>query len=168
MPRVLQAVCLALLLAAALLARAQQNPPPEAPSASRELIAKVAEAFGGMEKLQSLTGMRCRCTVPGMAIDALLIFPDRLHMDVREPMGEFTIVRTPGANFWQVGTQTTDAKPEVLAESTSFFRHTLLYLLHRASDPDFSSSLGGWQKIGDVNAEVLNLNVGGQIIHLFV
>lgn len=176
MSRTLQAASLALLLAATPLASAQHSASLNDPREARALLAKVADSLGGQAAFQKVNGIRYRwvASIEGLSEpgeingDTLTLFPDRTHTYVRKGSLETVFVYTPTGSFMVRGGQIQDsANPEV-AKFVRFRRRNLVYLLHRATDPDFSSAVSGSTRIGDFDARILELTVGNDKVQLFV
>ena len=155
--------------------------PPEtkdtsSPAASnpegKALAAKVATAMGGLPKLQSIKTMRVNMTQSESGgqpaqIEATFAFPDSMHIDVQMPpggmaQGTLTIVAAPDAAFMSMpGMGSRSMPPDQKAEMLSQLHHDLIYVAQHASDPNFTFAAAGTEKVGDVDAAVLD--IGGAI-----
>jgi zinc protease len=153
-------------------------PPPAAkeeesakPAASnpegKALAAKVVAAMGGLAKLQSIKALHVNIAESDAggaptAVDVILSFPDRMHVDVETPNGKLTIVATPEAAFISIpgmGVRSMPAaqKTEMLAQ----LHHDQVYIAQHAGDPAFSFTAAGTEKVGDVDAAILD--IGGAV-----
>jgi len=151
-------------------------PPPAAkdeakPAASnpegKALAAKVASAMGGLRKLQSIKSMHVNIAEsdsggPSSAVDVILAFPDTMRVDMDIPQGKLTIVASPDDAFMSLAGMGTRAMPpaqknEMLAQ----LHHDLVYVAQHAEDPAFSFAAAGTEKVGDVDAAILD--IGGAI-----
>jgi zinc protease len=150
--------------------------PPEAkaeatPAASnpegKALVAKVAAAMGGLSKLQSVKTIHVSMSQtqtggPSVPIDVSLAFPDRMHVDVQTPQGTLTIVAAPDASFMSMaGMGTRSLPPSQKDEMFAQLHHDLIYVAQHADDPSFTFAAAGTEKIGDVDAAILD--IGGAI-----
>ncbi len=155
--------------------------PPEtkdksSPAASnpegKALAAKVATAMGGLPKLQSIKTMRVSMTQsesggPPAQIDAMFAFPDSMHIDVQMPQGgvaqgTLTIVASPNAAFMSMpGMGSRSMPPDQKAEMLSQLHHDLVYVAQHADDPSFTFAAAGTEKVGDVDAAILD--IGGAV-----
>lgn len=151
------------------------EPPAEkgggTPSASnaegKELAAKVAAAMGGLSKLQSIKAMRVTISEsdsggPSSDVDVTLAFPDSMHVQMPIQQGTLTIVVSPNEAFMSVpGMGTRSMPPAQKTEMLSQLHHDLVYVAQHADDPAFTFTAAGTEKIGDVDAAILD--IGGAI-----
>jgi len=151
-------------------------PPPEAketdkPTASnpqgKALVAKVAAAMGGLDKLQSIKVLHVNIaeTDPGgnsSPLDAILAYPDRMRVQMQLPQGTLTVVATPDAAFMAMpGMGSRSMPPDQKSDMLSQLHHDLIYLAQHAGDPAFTFAANGSEKIGDVDAAILD--IGGAV-----
>jgi zinc protease len=151
-------------------------PPPEAkeeskPAASnpegKALAAKVAAAMGGLPKLQSIKTMHVNISEsdaggPPSPVDVYVAFPDSMHVEMQIPQRKLTIVASPQAAFMSLpGMGTRSMPPAQKSEMLSQLHHDLVYVAQHADDPAFSFAANGTEKIGDVDASILD--IGGAI-----
>jgi zinc protease len=156
-------------------------PPPPAEKADKDdtakpaasnpegkaLAAKVAAAMGGLPKLQSIKAIHVNIAEsdgggPPNPVDVTLVFPDRMHVDVQTPQGALTIVATPDDAFMSMsGMGTRSMPPAQKNEMLAQLHHDLVYVAQHADDPAFTFTAAGTEKIGDVDAAILD--IGGAI-----
>ena len=150
-------------------------PPPPAKEEKSEasnpegkaLAAKVATAMGGMSKLQSIKAMRVNIAEsenggPAVPVDVYLAFPDSMHVEMQIPQGTLTIVASPKSAFMSLpgmGSRTMPAEQK--NEMLSQLHHDLVYVAQHAEDPAFTFTAAGTEKIGDVDAAIVD--IGGAI-----
>jgi hypothetical protein len=133
----------------------------------KALAAKVAAAMGGLPKLQSIKTMHVNIAEsdsggPPSPVDVFLAFPDRMHVDVETPQGKLTIVVSPDAAFMSMaGMGSRSMPPAQKTEMLSQLQHDLVYVAQHAGDPSFTFTAAGTEKIGDVDAAILD--IGGAI-----
>jgi zinc protease len=133
----------------------------------KALAAKVANAMGGLSKLQSIKTMHVNIAEsdsggPPSPVDVFLAFPDRMHVDVETPRGKLTIVVSPDAAFMSMaGMGSRSMPPAQKTEMLSQLQHDLVYVAQHAGDPTFTFTAAGTEKIGDVDAAILD--IGGAI-----
>jgi len=152
-------------------AEKSENKDSSKPAASnpegKALAAKVATAMGGLPKLQSIKAMHVSLAEsdgggPPSPVDVTLAFPDRMHVDVKTEQGDLTIVTTPDTAFMSMaGMGTHSMPPEQKNEMLSQLHHDLVYVAQHADDPAFIFTAAGTEKIGDVEAAVLD--IGGAV-----
>lgn len=151
-------------------------PPPESkdeskPSASnpegKALAAKVAAAMGGLPKLQSIKTMHVAMTEgePGggaaTPVDVTIAFPDSMHVDVTTPQGVLMMVASPNASFMAMAGRSRALPPEQKTDMLAQLHHDLVYIGQHADDPALTFSAAGTEKIGDVDAAILD--IGGAV-----
>jgi zinc protease len=146
----------------------EDNGKPAASNAEgKALVAKVAAAMGGLPKLQSVKAMHISIAEsdagsPPNPIDVTLAFPDKMHVDVQTPQGALTIVASPDASFMSMaGMGTRSMPPDQKTEMMSQLHHDLVYIAQHADDPAFAFTAAGSEKIGDVDAAILD--IGGAV-----
>jgi zinc protease len=152
-------------------------PAPEAkeeakPSASnpegKALAAKVAAAMGGLPKLRSIKTMHVAMAEgePGggspTPVDVTIAFPDSMHVDVTTPQGVLTLVTSPKASFMAMAGRGSRAMPpEQQTDMLAQLHHDLVYVAQHADDPALTFAAAGSEKIGEVDAAVVD--IGGAI-----
>ena len=133
----------------------------------KALAAKVAAAMGGLPKLQSVKTMHLNFTEsdPGgtpSPVDITLAFPDNMHADIQTPQGKLTIVATSDAAYMSMaGMGTRSMPPAQKDEMLAQVHHDPIYVVQHVDDPAFTFTAGGTEKIGDIDAAVLD--IGGAI-----
>jgi zinc protease len=141
--------------------------PAAANPEGKALAAKVAAAMGGLPKLQSIKSMHVSIAEsdgggPPNPMEVTLGFPDKMHVEVQTPQGALTIVATPDAAFMSMaGMGTRSMPPAQKNEMISQLHHDLVYVAQHADDPAFTFTAAGTEKIGDVDAAILD--IGGAI-----
>ncbi len=149
-----------------------QGEAPAKPAASnpegKALAAKVAEAMGGLNKLQSVKSLRVNFTESGpggeMAtpIEMTIAFPDRMHLSIPTPQGTLAVVVSSDAGFMSAQNGgVRDLPPEQKTETLTQVRHDPIYLTQHVNDPAITFTAAGTEKIGDVEAAVVD--VGGAV-----
>jgi zinc protease len=135
--------------------------------AGKALAAKVAAAMGGLPKLHSIKTMHLGIAesdggAPPNAVDVTVAFPDKMHIDIQTQQGALTIVATPDEAFMSIaGMGTRIMPPAQKNELLSQLHHDLVYVAQHADDPAFTFTAAGTEKIGDVDAAILD--IGGAI-----
>ncbi len=143
------------------------NAPAGSNPEGKALVAKVAEAMGGLAKLQAVKAMHVSIAEsepggPPTQVDATLAFPDSMHVDVQTPQGMLTIVASPKESFMSMaGMGTHGMPPAQKDEMMAQLHHDPVYIAQHADDPAFSFSAAGSEKIGDVDAAIVD--IGGAI-----
>ena len=141
--------------------------PASSNAEGKALAARVATAMGGLPKLQSVKTIHVNIDEsdagsPPNPVDVTLAYPDRMHVEVQTPQGALTIVATPDAAFMSMaGMGTRNMPPAQKTEMLSQLQHDLVYVAQHADDPAFTFTAAGTEKIGDVDAAILD--IGGAI-----
>ena len=141
------------------------------PSASnpegRALAAKVADAMGGLPKLKSIKTMHVQMdegdgSGQSMPIDVSMEFPDAMYVEVHTPQGLLTIVTSPSTAFMNMaGRGSRSLPPDQRDDTNAQLHHDLVYIAQHADDPAFTFHAEGTEKIGDVEAAIVD--VGGAV-----
>jgi zinc protease len=133
----------------------------------KALAAKVATAMGGLPKLKSIKAMHVNIAEsdsggPAAPVDVFLAFPDRMHVEMQTPQGNLTIVvSSDGAFMSMAGMGSRSMPPAQKTEMLSQLQHDLVYVAQHTDDPSFTFTGAGTEKIGDVQASILD--IGGAI-----
>src|SRR5215471_8693416 len=133
----------------------------------RALVQKVAAAMGGLPKLQSIKtlGATFDESEPGgtpTPVNITIAFPDSMHVEVQTPQGQLIIVSSPNAGFMSMAGMGTRSVP--LAQKDDMMaqlHHDLIYVTQHANDSAVTFTAAGTEKIGDVEAEIVD--IGGAI-----
>src|SRR5580704_4370494 len=145
----------------------EESKPAASNPEGKALVAKVAAAMGGLPKLQSIKAIHVNIAEsdnggPAAPVDVILAFPDRMHVDVQMPQGKLTIVTSPDAAFMSMpGMGSRSMPPEQKTEMLSQLHHDFVYIAQHADDPAFTFTAAGSEKIGDVDAAILD--IGGAV-----
>jgi len=159
---------------------------PQGPTEKREvaasnaggkaLLAKVIEAFGGPAKVKSVKSVRQKVSLVvktpqgEMPIEAeeVAVFPDRSWQKMGTPMGEMSMVVSPGAAFMMAPMGTQDFPASRKEEALKELRREPLSVAQHADDPKFVFSADGSANVGDVETKVLDVNAAGAEVRWFI
>jgi zinc protease len=136
---------------------------------AKALLAKVVEGLGGAEKLKTIKAVRQKGNLKAktpqgemeMAIDSVIVMPDRMRQQMTAPMGTMTLVFSPEGSFVESPLGTEDMPASQKESIQRELRTQPLYVAMHADDPDLSVRTAGVEKIGEVEARIIELNVGG-------
>jgi len=145
---------------------------PAKPAASnaegKALAAKVAQAMGGVDKLEAIKSLRVNFTegAPGddspTPIEATIAFPDRMRLSIPTPQGTLAIVVSSEAGFmFAEGRGVRELPAEQKTESLTQIHHDPVYLVQHLNDPAITFAAAGTEKVGEVEATVVD--VGGAV-----
>jgi zinc protease len=157
---------------------AKEEPKPAASNPEgKALIGKVVEAMGGEATLRSIKSLQLdldstQKTPHGdmpMSMTTIIAFPDHMHVAAKGPMGEFTMVATPQEAFVSAASMGTQDLPESRKEETlAQIKRDLVYIGQHAGDPEFVFAAAGTEKVGDVEAEILDVSGDGISMRWYV
>jgi zinc protease len=138
--------------------------PANTPEA-KALLAKVVNALGGKAKLQEVKSIKrtvdsIQKTPQGdmnLAVEQTVVYPDKLYQQIQTPMGPMTQVIAPGGSYMAMGGQSRDLPSSQAQEGAKRIHHDFVYVAQHADDPQLQVSLAGTQKVGNVDAQVLEI-----------
>ncbi len=155
--------------------------PAEKPTASnpegKALAAKVVTALGGEAKLKTIKSIRSDLNVTQktpqgdlpLTMQSTVVFPDHLSAVLQGPMGSITMVATPQAGFMSMGSMgTRDMPGSQKSEMLVQIKRDLIYVGQHSNDPAFIFAANGSEKIGAVDAQILDVSGDGMSMRLFV
>jgi zinc protease len=147
--------------------------PASAPAAGNPqgaaLIQKVLRFAGGKAAIDNVKAVRyeyamARQTPQGameMDVQVLMDYPNRIHTIMKMPMGEMTMVMTPEASFMSMGQMGTRDLPSSQADAMrAEMKQDMLTILKYPERYTFAVT--GSEKVGDVQADVLEIATDGQ------
>lgn len=137
--------------------------------AGKELAAKMVAAMGGKEKLAAIKSLQqtatdLRSTPQGdFPIDTVRVveLPSRFSATLSTPMGEMRMVATPDAAFVASPQGVQDLPGSVREEAMKDMKRNLLNVLQHADDPAYTFAATGTEKVGDVQATILDISAEG-------
>ena len=144
-----------------------------APAASnpegRALIAKIAQAMGGAERIRAIKAIRQKATLTmqtpqgemPISTDQVMVFPDRAWQKMTSPMGEMIIVVTPAGGFMKGPMGSRDMPASRREEALADLRRDPLVVVQHADDPEFTFAAGGEEKVGESVVRILEVYAGG-------
>ncbi len=150
--------------------RAASNPEGKA------LLAKVIEAAGGAPKLNSIKTVRRKSSLTLKAQGVTLeteqteVGADKIQVKLNTPGGEMIMVATAQGGFMSMAAM---GGPRDLpsTQRNSFLqglRYELWSIAQHANDPQYAFTAQGKEKVGDVEASVLDISAGGDQLRWFV
>jgi zinc protease len=162
-------------------------PPPgvkeeagEKPTASNEegkaLAAKVIAAIGGEEKLATVKAVKAKLTLTQktpqgdfpMQMETVIVYPDHLHAEMQTPGGTMDIVVTPEVGFMSMGGEARDFPAPQKAETLAQIKRDPVFIASHWKDSNMFFRAGGTEKVGDIDARILDVNAAGTFLRWFV
>jgi zinc protease len=144
-----------------------------APAGSDEkgkaLLARVAQGLGGVERVRAVKSLRQKSSLKAktpqgeMTIDveSLTVFPDRVRQQMQTPMGAVTLVVAPEGSFMLTPGGPQDMPASRRDDALKELKTLPLAVIARGDDPQVSLRGAGTEKVGEVDAEVLEVTVDG-------
>jgi hypothetical protein len=132
--------------------------------AGKALAARAVAAMGGLAKLQSVTSMHATFAGSGKKTTwtgDLYVLQDRVRIDFNGPKDRETVVISPDLAFVSTSKGTRALSVAEKNEHLARVRCDLLYIGQHLEDPSFAFTVGGTERIGDVQTAVLN--IGGAV-----
>jgi hypothetical protein len=158
-------------------------PPPGAAKAAtasnaagQALIAKVIQGLGGAAKVSSVKSLREKSTLlaktpqgdMSIELEAIMAFPDQVCSKMTTPMGEMTIVISPAAAFMKSPMGAQDLPSAQKEEGLKEVKRHPIFVAQHAEDPKFVFAAAGSEKIGEVEAQILDVNADGAQVRWYV
>jgi zinc protease len=139
--------------------------------------AKVVAAMGGEAKLAAIKSVKAKITLTQktpqgdlpMQMESVIVFPDHLHAEMQTPDGTIRIVVTPDMAFvdlpnGQVQTWPESRKTETLEQ----IKRDPVFIASHSKDPNVFFRAAGTEKVGEVEARIVDVNAAGAAIRWFV
>jgi zinc protease len=160
-------------------------PPPGAeapakPAASNQegksLAAQVVKSMGGEAKLKTIHSLRVAFSIAqkgpsgevSVPMESTIVFPDRMFVKLGGAQAGMTVVVSPNAGFMAMGDRSQNLPSAQKAESIAQIKRDPVYIGQHLNDPAFIFAAGGTQKIGDIDARILDVSGDGIAIRWFV
>jgi zinc protease len=149
----------------------------ESNAEGKALAAKVVAAMGGEAKLAGIKSLKAKLSVTrktpqgdfAIPMETVIVFPDRLHADMETPNGAMEIVVTPDAAFMAMpGQGMQDFPPPQKAESLEQIKRDPIFIASHWKNANVFFRAGGTEKVGDVEARIVDVNAAGAAIRWFV
>ncbi len=155
----------------------QEKPAATSNPEGKALAAKVAEAMGGLDKLKSIHAMKMTISLTEKApqgdvktpLESTLVCPDTMHAEVQTPGGKLTIVVSPDAGFVVTPDgQVHDFPSAQKTDTVLQVKRDLVCMAQHADDPAYSFSAAGTEKVGSLDARIVDVAGPGVTIRWYV
>jgi zinc protease len=155
----------------------EENAKPTASNAEGQaLAAKVVAAMGGEAKLSTIKSVKTKLTITQhssegdlpIPMESVIVFPDHLRADLQTPNGTMTVVVTPDVAFMAAGGGTHPFPAAQAAETREQIKRDPIFIAAHAQDPDVFFQAAGTEKVGDIEAEIVDVNAAGAAIRWYV
>jgi zinc protease len=152
---------------------------PTRPTASndegKQLAAKVVDAMGGLAKLQAVKSIRTDLREkdaeggPETSVQVTIVYPDRAHIDVQTPQGALAVVVTPElGSMSAAGMGERNLTPAQKNDTLQQIQRDPIYIGQHLNDPAFIFFASGSEKIGDIEARIVDVSASNMTIRWFV
>jgi zinc protease len=160
--------------------KAQQeegSKPTESNPEGKALAAKVVAALGGEAKLATVKAVKSSLSLTQktpqgdmtMEMETTIVFPDRLHAELQTPNGTMTIVVTPDAGFASMAAMGSQPlPPQQKDETLQQLKRDPIFIAAHWKDSDVFFRAAGTERVGDIEARIVDVNAAGAPIRWFV
>ena len=136
----------------------------------------MVESLGGAARIKALKAVAQKVSMVlktpqgdmSLEGESLLVFPDRQRQVMRAPMGEMTTVLSPTTAFVSGPMGTREMGTAQHENMLRDLRTSALAVARGADDPALEVREAGSEKLGDVDARVLELRVAGTQVRWLV
>jgi zinc protease len=147
-------------------ATAPKNAAPAATNAEgAALVKKLAQFVGGADKIAAVHSTRSKANISSaqgdVELDAIVEYPDRTHTVMKTQMGEITMVSTPDAGFVMTPMGPQDLPSSRREDMKKDLAIDMFTVLANTSNPAYTFTALGSEKVGDVNAQIVEVATGG-------
>ncbi|PYX33717.1 MAG: hypothetical protein DMG81_20905 [Acidobacteria bacterium] len=158
-------------------ASASGSVPAPAPIASnpegKALAAKVVASMGGAAKLKTVRAFEAKLAQqskdePPSQLDLTIVYPDRMHISMDSQMGPMTVVFSPSGAFMAAQGQVRPIPASGAKESLEQIKRDPTFIGSHLEDPKFTFAANGSEKVGEVDAKILDVNADGTAIRWYV
>jgi zinc protease len=155
----------------------ESTKPAESNEEGKALAAKVVAAMGGEAKLAAIKAVKAELTLTQktpqgefpMQMETVIVYPDHLHAEMQTPGGTMNIVVTPDAAFMAApGQGMRDFPASQKAETLEQIKRDPIFIASHWKDPNVFFRAGGTEKVGDIEARIVDVNADGTAIRWFV
>jgi zinc protease len=149
---------------------------PKTSSDGTALINKLRDFVGGKAKLDAVQATHTVMTasVQGpqgpmeVEIDATVRYPDASRRVIKTPMGEMTQVYTPDTAFMAGSQGVADAPSSQATMARNEMKAELVAVLKNVENPAYTFNVTGTEKVGEVSAQVLEVNTGAGTMKWYI
>jgi len=151
-------------------------PSPEAIKEGKALFAKFVQGLGGTEKVNKVHDVWTRGLVTAkteqgdmaMDVQTTMVFPSKISQQVDAPFGRMAMVATPTGAFIVGPNAVQDLPPQMKEELLRQVRRVPLLVAQKAEDPRLIVAAAGTEKIGDVEARILDVDFDGASVRWYL
>ncbi len=139
----------------------------------KALAAKVVESMGGGEKLKAVHAMQIKMEQQAKdeataLMDILIVYSDRMRLGMESPMGPMTVVIAPSGAFMSAQGRVQAVPASGAKASLEQIKRDPTFIAAHLDDPKFSFTANGTEKIGKVDARIVDVNADGTFVRWYV
>jgi outer membrane lipoprotein-sorting protein len=127
--------------------------------------AKLLQSLGGVAKLSAVKTLHQSFVMAQqgeeMKVDQSIVYPDKQAQKMSMPQGEMLQVVTSAIAFMVMGSQVRDLPPDMHSAELTALKRDFINVLQHANDAKYSFTAGPREKLGDVEATVVDVNADG-------
>jgi len=151
--------------------------PAETNEEGKALAAKVVAAIGDEAKLAALKAVKAELTLTQktpqgelpIQMETVVVYPDHLHAEMQTPGGTMNIVATPDNAFMAMaGAGVRDFPASQKAETLEQIKRDPIFIAAHWKDPNMFFHAAGTEKVGDVDARIVDVSSAGTSVRWFV
>ncbi|MBZ5646535.1 MAG: insulinase family protein [Acidobacteriia bacterium] len=150
--------------------------PASSNAEGKALIARVVEGMGGAAKLDTVKAFRQTATMTmqspqgptEMEYESIVVPPDHSRTTMQTPMGEITMVLGPNVAFMQSGDSTQEMPQQQRENVANSNKRDFINIAQHRDDPKYNFVAGGTEKIGSVEARIVEIDADGARARWFV
>jgi zinc protease len=155
----------------------ESSKPSESNDEGRAMAAKVVAALGGEAKLATIKSVKAEITLTQktpqgdlpMQMESVIVYPDHLHAEMQTPGGVIKVVVTPDVAFVDLPNGQLQPWPENRkAESLEQIKRDPIFIAAHSKDPNVFFRAAGTEKVGDIEARIVDVNAAGAALRWFV
>lgn len=151
-------------------------PSAEAIKEGKALFAKFVQGLGGADRVHKVHDVWTRGLVTAktpqgdmaMDVQTTMVFPDKISQQVDAPFGRMAMVATATGAFIVGPNAVQDLPPAMKEELLRQVRRVPLLVAQKADDPRLVVAAAGTEKIGDVEARILDVNFDGASVRWYL
>ncbi len=140
------------------------------------LFEKVVQFVGGKAAIEAVqssrTAMAMTMITPQGSMQAegttLIRYPDSMRQEMSLPMGQITTVIAPGVAFANTPMGAQDLPASRRDAALSDMKTDFFHILRNASNPKYTFSAGGTEKIGDLETRILEISPESGVVRWYV
>jgi hypothetical protein len=145
--------------------KSDATPPAGSNAEGKAAAEKLLDAIGGAAKVNAVKTLHQSFTMEQqgaeMAIEQSVVYPDKQAQKIKMPQGEILQVVTPASAYMLMGGQVRDLPPAMHTSELLGLKRDFLNVLQHAGDAKFTFHATGKEKVGDVEATVVDVNADG-------